>query len=376
MRLPRVVVGLLAGGLGASLAAQTPVGIIRTQPLPSPQDIANLEARVLQNPEDVDARASLLQLYLEAAPPPGAVDTGRRSVRLQHILYLVEHHPEAPVSGSHVLYVYREHGPYADVSDHEAVRAQWLAAVQSHPGSTAVTMNAVRFLEMEDRGDAEQVLQRAIGANPENREIAADLGFLYAKEFLGSPLAAHAKSELELSSNPIVLAAAATALPNLAKGYDSILGAAIEFADGLAARARQLAPGDADIQGPMPFIKYFIAAGEGLRVANVPAPSGPPTSTAEMRIRVGENVQAANLIRRVQPEYPEAARAAGIAGDVQFSIIIGRDGTVQNVQLVSGHPLLVEPAVEAVRNWVYRPTLLNGSPVEVATTVTVSFPPN
>jgi protein TonB len=87
-------------------------------------------------------------------------------------------------------------------------------------------------------------------------------------------------------------------------------------------------------------------------------------------------VQAANLIRRTEPAYPEEARRAGISGRVQFSGVIARDGTVQNLQVLSGHPLLVPPALDAVKTWVYRPTLLNGAPVEVLTTMTVSFPAN
>ncbi len=120
----------------------------------------------------------------------------------------------------------------------------------------------------------------------------------------------------------------------------------------------------------MPLIKYFIAAQEDI------GRTGPSSANSPSRIKVGENVQSANLIRRTQPQYPEEARNAGITGDVRLSIVIGRDGIIENVQLISGHPLLVQAALKAVETWLYKPTLLNGAPVEVATTVTVSFPPN
>ena len=81
----------------------------------------------------------LLQIYLDTAPASPDDESGRRSVRLQHILYLVEHHPEAAASASRAAYVYRDKGPYANVADHEAVRDQWLAAVQGHPKNMAVT---------------------------------------------------------------------------------------------------------------------------------------------------------------------------------------------------------------------------------------------
>src|SRR6202789_4630457 len=98
--LTAIRVVLLAGILNAILLGQDVVARILAQPLPSPQEFASLESHVLQNPEDVDARVRLLQLYLDTATPSLSVDSGRRTVRLQHILYLVEHHPEAAVSAS------------------------------------------------------------------------------------------------------------------------------------------------------------------------------------------------------------------------------------------------------------------------------------
>jgi len=88
---------------------------------------------------------------------------------------------------------------------------------------------------------------------------------------------------------------------------------------------------------------------------------------------VGGNVQSANLLEKVDPVYPPLAREARIQGTVRFTAIIGRDGHVQNLQLISGHPLLVPAAQAAVKQWVYRQTLLNGKPVEVITSVEVNF---
>jgi TonB family protein len=367
----RIVV--LAAFLNAALlAGQDVVARIVSGPLPSPENIAALELRVLHAPEDLDARMALLRVYLDSAPPTGYDEPGRRSVRLQQILYLIDRHPEAEVNASKAAYVYRASGPYANAADHDAVRDRWLAAVQGRPRDRGVTMNAVKFLEMEDAQDAEQVLKRAMAAEPENREIAANLGFLYAMQIVRSDLASPAATELEQSSDAIVLAAAGTALPNLAVksvGGRTVDPKIFDFANQLSARARQLAPDDADIQGPMPLIQYFAAAQEGMLAA-------PPRSNSPMRIKVGENVQAFNLIRKTAPNYPEEARQAGVTGEVRMTVTISRDGTVQNIQLVSGHPLLVQSAVQAVQTWLYKPTLLNGAPVEVLTTVTVSFPPN
>jgi periplasmic protein TonB len=114
-------------------------------------------------------------------------------------------------------------------------------------------------------------------------------------------------------------------------------------------------------------------------IGSVPTAAPPPPKKEEpkpaapQRIRVGGNVQAANLIRKVTPTYPALAKQARVQGVVRFQAIIGKDGTIQNLQLVSGHPLLVPTATEAVKQWLYKPTLLNGEPVEVITQIDVNF---
>ena len=91
------------------------------------------------------------------------------------------------------------------------------------------------------------------------------------------------------------------------------------------------------------------------------------------RIRVGGNVQQANLIRKVTPVYPPLAKQARISGTVELNAVIGKDGTVQDLKVAKGHPLLVQAAIDAVKQWRYKPTLLNGEPVEVQTTIDVNF---
>src|SRR5262245_34476970 len=104
-----------------------------------------------------------------------------------------------------------------------------------------------------------------------------------------------------------------------------------------------------------------------------PAVKEAPKPVTPKQIRVGGNVQSAKLIRQPKPQYPQLAKQARIQGTVRFNAVIGKDGTIQNLTLVSGHPLLVPSAQEAVRQWVYQPTLLNGEPVEVVTTIDVNF---
>jgi protein TonB len=99
----------------------------------------------------------------------------------------------------------------------------------------------------------------------------------------------------------------------------------------------------------------------------------PPKPAAPQRIRVGGNVEAGARINNVTPEYPAIAKVAHISGTVVLHAIIAKDGTIQELEFVSGPPMLVKPAMDAVKQWRYKPYLLNGDPVEVETTINVDF---
>lgn len=99
----------------------------------------------------------------------------------------------------------------------------------------------------------------------------------------------------------------------------------------------------------------------------------PPPTKAPSRIRVGGNVQAASLVNKVTPQYPPIAKTAHVSGTVILHAIIAKDGSIQELQYMSGPPLLMKSAMDAVREWRYKPTMLNGDPVEVDTTISVVF---
>lgn len=95
--------------------------------------------------------------------------------------------------------------------------------------------------------------------------------------------------------------------------------------------------------------------------------------TIPQRIRISGGVTRGLLIHREEPVYPTLAKAARVQGEVVLSAVIDATGQIQNLQLVSGHPMLVPAAIAAVKQWRYKPYLLNGQPVEVETTITVIF---
>jgi periplasmic protein TonB len=98
-----------------------------------------------------------------------------------------------------------------------------------------------------------------------------------------------------------------------------------------------------------------------------------PKIATPQRVRVSSGVSTGLLIRKVTPNYPPLARQARIQGQVILQAEISKEGTIQNLQLISGHPMLAPAAIEAVKQWRYKPYLLNGEPVAVETQVVVNF---
>jgi TonB family protein len=120
-------------------------------------------------------------------------------------------------------------------------------------------------------------------------------------------------------------------------------------------------------------IMIVAPGGERTISSSMSIPPVPPPTGDTKRITIGGNVQQAKLIRQTTPVYPPLAKQARISGVVQLQVVIATDGTVKDIGVISGHPLLVPPSIEAVKQWQYQPTLLNGQPVEVLTQVDVNF---
>jgi protein TonB len=102
-------------------------------------------------------------------------------------------------------------------------------------------------------------------------------------------------------------------------------------------------------------------------------PVAVPKVATPQRVRVSQGVSQGLLIHRVQPMYPPLARQARIQGTVVLQAEISKDGTIENLRLISGHPMLAPSAIEAVKQWRYKPYFLNGEPVAVETQITVNF---
>ncbi|MBI4893596.1 MAG: TonB family protein [Acidobacteria bacterium] len=361
----------------------------------SATEAGELEARLNRNPEDLDARARLLGYYYSnalAAP------------WLAHLLWAIDHHPEAAIHDTYPSWVASSRGLIADDATFSRVQDLWRRKAAENPANAEVLLHAGQFFERIDRAQAKRLYFAARAAAPEDPRPLRLLSSQAWQEI--TPLwqrflnrEAEAKQALQDALNSrdggyVGAVAAAVCPPSLLSrtnvdprfraSYESQKSACLS----LYARAVELDGSNREWSNSLAILRGQMPAPQphpAVQAAKSPAPSQSPqpepaaevTPAAApkppMRISVGGQVQQSQLITSVEPEYPPLARQARISGVVKFTVVLNPEGGVSNLTLVSGHPLLVPAAMEAVRQYKYRPTLLNGQPVEVVTTVEVPF---
>ncbi len=329
----------------------------------SPAEAQQLEEQLQRDPEDLAARGKLISYYFSTVPQ-------QRQPRLDHVYWLIEHHPESDITRYFSL-VFRFSPP-----DEEHVKTLWSDQAALHPNDARVLANAAEFLGRGNQFVEKDLLERARQADPLNPEWLKRLADLFSRAISHSfpdqtrivphvetSFAEAAKAEIESSSDALLVGTVGEFLSSGWIGGNTLAPGQLDFAELLLHRAQDLDPSNQE----------WPAALERLHASREETTVQPQAAKGEVRIRVGGELQQSNLIQRPVPPYPPAAKQARIQGLVRFNITIGKDGHVGNVTLISGHPLLVPAAQEAVKQWVYRPTLLNGDPVEVSTVVDVQF---
>lgn len=349
---------VLLAATGASLYAQQ--GVVGSiGPAPTAPDVtASLERTVTEHPEDLEARRQLLAVLREG------------QAKLPHARYVIERYPRSPLAGSSLLLL--PPGPAYD-----ELRDLWVRTVSQYPGDDAVLRHAVAFLSERDKPLAATLLRSRVDRS---RAAATLLGFVIGRALIeGGAGLATGDLNLALENNPDVLMGAATALPNLAGKLPGGQDGQPWFQQGseLGRRARGLQAPEQQREYPLAMRLWAQMSDEWHANASTQYPQplaarSMPVSTPT-RLRVGSPVVQANLLKQVAPVFPDEARALRLSGRVTLNVVIGRDGRVLEAEVTEGHPVLRQAALDAVKQWEWRPTLLNGNPVEVATTVEVSF---
>jgi len=256
--------------------------------------------------------------------------------------------------------------------------------VKAHPSDARVLANAAKFLGEQDPFAERDLLSKAHRAEPSNPEWLTRLADLMSRAIVLS-LQVQGGTHFTIVPNGPTTAKqddglGTAAIAELESSSDaSLVGTVGEFISGGPPGGRPAAAGQLDLaehlitraQALDPSNQEWSAALDRLHAAKEDTPPEPPKGT--IRIRVGGNVQQSNLIENPAPVYPVQAKQQRIQGLVRFNVVIGKDGHIKSLAVVGGHPLLIPAAQDAVQQWVYRPTLLNGDPVEVTTVIDVQF---
>ena len=304
----------------------------QAQPQEYPEAAA-LEQRLAANPHDLDLRRQLILGYFAH---------NIREPRLSHIDWLIANHPESEVAAAMSSGITARNTAMNDAADYERAAQMWRQQAALHADDARVLRNAGQFLAQpgSDLAEAAQLLVAARALEPHSFIGLDRLAKVYAMAVLstaGDPIyfdAANSafglrvKTELENSTDTILKIQTARAIRDMAGNPDEhpLLVPIVEWAQSLVP-ARQT---------PSPAPGFAAPAEPG------PAP-----------------------ISKVDPEYPPLARQARLSGIVHLVVTVGSDGHVERLQVQSGHPLLVPPAIEAVKQWVWSPSAAGTFRVDV-----------
>jgi protein TonB len=338
----------------------------------TPGDVAQMEQHLSANPHDLDVRSQLIVYYF---------DHGIREPRLSHIFWLIANHPESTQALFTSKGITTRTTALNDASDYTRAAGLWKQQAASHANDPRVPANAADFLSQPggDLDEAERLLVAAHTVEPGNLQWSNKLAHLYTTAIVGSAgdpqyksvnpaFADRVKLQLENSTDGWLLRLTGSMLAGIAmrpqpgqKLPDTVMNLdehpmltpVVELGNRLIARSEQYLTRTGVLGGAV------ISAGQPLPTGVVQSQFGavtaPPPPLAPSLATVPP------LNNKVDPLYPAMARQARISGDVRLLIQIGTDGHVQHVQVISGHPLLVPAALEAVKQWVYAPIAAAGT---------------
>jgi TonB family protein len=369
------------------------------------EEASALERRLATDPEDEHTRAQLIRYYWNHE---------MEEQRIPLVLWLIEHHPESPLHGDGTASIFpsnrgRHPGDpdaYADAS------RLWREQVNEHPQDPRVLGNAAYALGAGSMWDEVELMKRAQALAPEKwtKPLAELYSYIlvYSTQIpnparvsvnpLRNPeLASQIRTDLQTSNDVELVGTAALEVVQLAvrmtTGHE---GGSWEFAvlrttaQELVSRAETLDPQNqhvVDVLGGSDGRWSDLMEGvKGLPETSAPSPSTqssralsssavrePNTPRTPNVVLISQGVATSLLQEAPKLVYPDAAKTAGVQGTVRLQVQIGIDGHVTEIKVLSGHPLLVPAAIDAVRDYIYKPYLLNGNPVAVKTTVDAGF---
>lgn len=315
-----------------------PRTVIAQQPqpglTPGLPDIKVIEDRIARNADDLEARG-LKVVYLR--------DKGRLSEATDEIVWIIEHHPAQQYATIMSLSAL---GPF----DARRIDEAWEKAVRQSPSDGGVLLNAAAYWRTRDTARSEDLIRRALAAAPGDERPGQHLASLYAYIAYGGPgtdaaSVSRVRRELDSTNDANLVGEVGRMLARIrvvgSQNPDFQSAGLTPLAEKYLARARQLDPGNPRwSEQSLP-----------------PPPPPPPPADAP--------AYTGRLLRAPEPEYPALALQARIQGTVKFRAVIGADGSVTGLQLMSGHPLLVAAAQAAARGYKYEPAASGVAPIDI-----------
>jgi beta-lactamase regulating signal transducer with metallopeptidase domain len=355
---------------------QSPEASGVTQPsvisITSQQQAGQLESDLTRDPDNTGIRGALMIFYS---------NTGQRADFTRHLRWMVDHHPEAPIAALRFYGKPDQGDTHSSPGDAAALQTSWEHALSIHPDSAAVLLNAGTYFELADPQSGLNMFADAKRMAPDDPDVQrrslhstavvlaaavmadikqGDPHFRLNNISITPSLAIAWRADVESSRDADLLGAVGLVLTKLGDAQVAQVGLSyIRKAN------------DLDRDNPKWKDELESAQAEPQRRANLQALH--QNQTSGQAVRIGPDVAKLNLSTKVDPPCPAVALQAHIRGSVEFTVDIAPDGHIQSVQLVRGHPVLVNAAKDAVLQYVYRPTLLNGVPVLVTTSVIVPF---
>lgn len=355
-----------AVAFGASPDVSQTFTLLREGERLSTEKAAELEKKLAKKANDLEDRLRLLSYY---AGQDGSGDAkGIKEARLRHVLWIIEHEPDAAIFGvASRVYAIQLAGGLADPDGFQKAKEAWQAQISAHPTSSDIKRNAATFFEIQDP-ELEESLLKSTGDD-------RWLGQVYAKAILGivaldyrtgypaltsderrsSKVAHDALAELENSDDAALLGGA---------GFTLCRDGGMLYADGklnwdyvplatkLLTKAGQIDPSNKDAFSTVP---------------QLPKRGERPTAT----VRIGSAQLMKILLKHTAPVRP--AGALQTSEPVSLNVLVGLDGSVVRTAVISGPAQLRSAASEAVKQWVFVPTTINGKPVYVLSTIELSF---
>ncbi|HEV3041819.1 MAG TPA: M56 family metallopeptidase [Candidatus Angelobacter sp.] len=325
------------------------------------EQATEMERQLAVDPENEEVRANLLRYYWH---------NRQEDKRTSLVFWLIDHHPESSLHGQQTAAIFLR-GPHGNAVVYSDAKSRWLAQVNQHPDNANILGNAARVVIGSSVTEGMALMKRAQMLDPAHR--TGPLAWFYSL-LLMQGVSRQGSDNMEIQLQ---------ILSDLRASNDILLVGAVARSVAVTS-----APTPEKKAKLMPLATELLKHAEALEPQNHEWPAllarleGAPDSSEQQPVliettpqlmRISKAMAADNLVESEPVVYPPLAQTAHIHGTVILQVRIGKDGHVNQVKAISGHPILIKSSIEAVKNYVYKPFLLDGSAVDVETVVEVPF---